>query len=127
MKALCPQFRCSSTTTNGWPASVWLGLLLVVASLSATAGDVAPESKVPPRGEFVLRHQAAIGRDGTDYRKFCTPFTENLNQFRHLDFETCDARLSPKYPQFSRPQWATKTGTKNGDRFIFPPSQPTTP
>ena len=89
------------------PASIHflLGLLFAAASLNATAGDLAPDAKASPRGEYVLRHQAEIGQDGTDYRKFCTPFTANLNEFRHLDFETCDARLSPQYPQFSRPQW----------------------
>jgi hypothetical protein len=35
----------------------------------------------------------------------CVPFTKNLNQFRRLDFDVCNPRLSGKYPQFSRPQW----------------------
>ena len=35
----------------------------------------------------------------------CVPFARNLNQFRRLDFDVCDPRLSEKYPQFTRPTW----------------------
>jgi len=80
-------------------------LAILFLPLSAIAQDVTTVKPSTPKGKFVLRHQATIGRDGTDFRKFCTPFTENLNEFRQIDFQTCDARLSPKYPQFSRPQW----------------------
>jgi len=52
-----------------------------------------------PRGKYFLRLSSGGNKE------FCTAFTGNLNQFRHLDFNTCDSRLSPKYPQLSRPQW----------------------
>lgn len=32
-------------------------------------------------------------------------YTRNLNQFRRLDFDVCDPRLSEKYPEFTRPVW----------------------
>lgn len=35
----------------------------------------------------------------------CQPFTRNLNEFRHLEFNSCNPRLSPKFPEFSRPVW----------------------
>jgi hypothetical protein len=35
----------------------------------------------------------------------CVPYTRNLNQFRRLDFDVCNPRLSEKYPQFTRPSW----------------------
>jgi len=35
----------------------------------------------------------------------CQPFTRNLNEFRHLAFNSCNPRLSPKFPEFSRPVW----------------------
>jgi len=43
--------------------------------------------------------------DKPDSPLFCKTFTNNLNEFRNIDFDTCDATLSPKYPQFSRPHW----------------------
>lgn len=50
------------------------------------------------RGQYVLRATSGL-------RDFCPAFTANLNEFRDLAFDTCDPRLSPKYPQFSRPEW----------------------
>ena len=35
----------------------------------------------------------------------CVPFARNLNQFRPLDFDVCNPRLSARYPQFTRPAW----------------------
>ncbi len=52
-----------------------------------------------PKGEFFLSRNYDTGAS------FCQDFTRNLNQFRHLDFGECNPRLSPKFPEFSRPKW----------------------
>lgn len=50
------------------------------------------------KGEFILsRNQFQ--------NPVCQRFTQNLNQFRKLDFNICHPRLSKKYPEFSRPIW----------------------
>lgn len=53
-----------------------------------------------PKGEYFLSRVEAFETTG-----ICSDFTRNLNQYRHLEFTECDPRLSPKYPQFSRPTW----------------------
>lgn len=69
-----------------------------------------------PKAENVTAVAAAKDRrqKGTIKGKFistyvdstvCQPFTRNLNEFRHLEFNSCDPRLSPKFPEFSRPVW----------------------
>ncbi len=75
--------------------------LLVAFLLAVPFNTMAQDSvsKGVPRGRFLLR-LAAPPDSG-----FCKDFTANLNQFRHLDFDTCDRRLSPKYPQLVRPAW----------------------
>jgi len=71
------------------------GLLVLVSPSLGWAGQAAPAAS-PFKGEyFVTRNQDPV----------CVPYTKNLNQFRRLDFDVCDARLSEKYPQFSRPKW----------------------
>jgi uncharacterized protein len=52
-----------------------------------------------PKGEFFL------SRTYDTSTSFCQDFTRNLNQFRHLDYGECNPRLSPKFPEFSRPNW----------------------
>lgn len=47
-----------------------------------------------PKGKFVV----VIATDS-----ICPRFKDNLNQFRNLDFDQCNPRLSEKYPEFSRP------------------------
>ena len=81
-----------------WIWRLILGLILGTACLGAVAQDTAPQTKGAPRGKYILR--LASGDSG-----FCAAFTGSLNQFRYLDFDTCNPRLSPKYPQLSRPQW----------------------
>jgi uncharacterized protein YecT (DUF1311 family) len=50
------------------------------------------------KGEFILsRNQFQ--------NPICQRFTQNLNQFRKLDFNVCNPRLSEKFPEFSRPKW----------------------
>ncbi|MGY0193759.1 hypothetical protein ACWA7J_01645 [Leptothrix sp. BB-4] len=49
-----------------------------------------------PKGQFVLiQNEDPV----------CAPFTRNLNEFRYIDPDVCHPRLSPKYPEFSRPNW----------------------
>lgn len=53
------------------------------------------------KGEYILmRNNVSEKNSG-----LCTAFTRNLNEFRRLPFKECHPRLSPKYPEFSRPQW----------------------
>jgi len=52
-----------------------------------------------PKGEFFLSRTYDLSTS------FCQDFTRNLNHFRHLDFGECNPRLSPKFPEFSRPKW----------------------
>jgi hypothetical protein len=54
------------------------------------------QTNTKPKGEFVL----FFNQDPV-----CANFTRNLNQFRHLEYDACHPRLSPKYPEFSRPDW----------------------
>lgn len=50
------------------------------------------------KGEFILSRN--------EYQNpFCQRFTQNLNQFRKLDFEVCHPRLSDRFPEISRPKW----------------------
>lgn len=66
----------------------------LAALMAAPYMAVAQAAK--PMGEFVL----FFNQDPV-----CANFTRNLNQFRHLEYDACHPRLSPKYPEFSRPQW----------------------
>ncbi len=36
---------------------------------------------------------------------FCQRLLGNLNQFSSIDFDKCNPRLSPNFPEFSRPTW----------------------
>lgn len=61
-----------------------------------TKQKVEQDCKAGFKGEYFL----AKGED-----LVCVPFTQNLNQFRKLDFDECHPRLSEKFPEFSRPEW----------------------
>ncbi len=50
------------------------------------------------KGAFVLREAFP----GSNF-SVCERFTGNLNQFRNLDFDQCNTRLSEKFTEFSRP------------------------
>lgn len=74
--------------------------LIPVLILLACASTVlrATEQDYGFKGEYFLSR--------TPYGDpVCLPFTQNLNQFRKLDFDTCHSRLSKKYPEFTRPVW----------------------
>lgn len=73
-----------------------LALLLTMPAYSMARDNA---SKDTPKGRYVL--QLAAPPDS----RFCKDFTDNLNQFRNLDFYSCAPRLSPKYPQLVRPKW----------------------
>ncbi len=57
-----------------------------------------PENIGNIKGKFIGTYEA------TD-NPVCKLFTRNLNEFRDLSFLTCNPRLSPKFPEFSRPAW----------------------
>lgn len=73
-----------------------LGAFIILAlPVGIEAGQAQPAAS-PFKGEyFVTRNQDPI----------CVPYAKNLNQFRRMDFDACDPRLSEKYPQFTRPVW----------------------
>ena len=74
-------------------------LLLILCVISfgvATAKE--PKSEGGDKGRFIGTYEA------TD-NPVCKLFTRNLNEFRHLAFNSCNPRLSPKFPEFSRPVW----------------------
>jgi uncharacterized protein len=62
------------------------------------SGNTQEEASVSnlPKGKFVLV-QAMYPYS------VCERFKDNLNQFRNLDFDQCNTRLSGKFPEFSRP------------------------
>ena len=67
-----------------------------LCSINAMAGgDPKPNTY---KGEFILSRNKYED-------PICEAFTRNLNQFRHLDFNECNPRLSKRFPEFSRPQW----------------------
>jgi hypothetical protein len=70
-------------------------LVFLAIPVLSPAGDAQP-AKSPFKGEYF------ITRNADD---ICVSYTRNLNQFRRLDFDVCDPRLSEKYPEFTRPVW----------------------
>ena len=61
------------------------------------------------RGKFVLAYD--LPKVEGDYMPdlpaggVCQAFTDNLNEFRRLKFDTCNSRISPRFARFSRPTW----------------------
>ena len=76
-------------------ATTLLVFLLNLNLFSSTAAQ-ARKASGDIKGKFVSTYV-----DST----VCQPFTRNLNEFRHLPFNSCNSRLSPKFPEFSRPVW----------------------
>jgi uncharacterized protein YecT (DUF1311 family) len=76
----------------------------VLLPLGKAARDAKPDV---PHGKYVLRVSKGElpENDYAEDYEFCRTFVDNLNEFGNLDFDDCNPRLSPKYPQFSRPQW----------------------
>jgi uncharacterized protein len=70
-----------------------------VAALSVVETPAAGDNaKYGFKGEFILSRN--------EYQNpICQRFTQNLNQFRKLDFNVCHPRLSEKFPEFTRPKW----------------------
>ncbi len=81
---------------------VRLGSYLSVGFLFSQSFAIGAEpSDSSFRGEYILmRNNVSESNSG-----LCTAFTRNLNEFRRLPFKECHPRLSPKFPEFSRPQW----------------------
>lgn len=53
------------------------------------------------KGEYILLRAFSLHGDCS----ICQRFTDNLNQFRKIDFDQCNPRISVKFPEFSRQQW----------------------
>ncbi len=70
-------------------------LLQALLTLLLMAGQ-ASHAQPPFAGEFfITRNEDPV----------CVPFVRNLNQFRRLDFDACQLRLSSKFPQFESAPW----------------------
>jgi hypothetical protein len=54
--------------------------------------------------KYVFRGEYRLARDPF-HAPICNDITNNLNQFRNLDFDTCHPRQSEKYMKFTRPVW----------------------
>lgn len=80
--------------SNLRPALVGLALV----ALPVLSGAAHAQTTIFP---FVGEYFVTENKDSV-----CVPYTRNLNQFRRLDFDVCHARLSEKYPEFTRPAWA---------------------
>ena len=72
-------------------------MMLCAVSIGAAAAK-EPKPDAGSQGKFVGTYEA------TD-NPVCKLFTRNLNEFRYLPFNSCNPRLSPKFPEFSRPIW----------------------
>jgi hypothetical protein len=51
-------------------------------------------------GKYVLVRTASQAS-----QPVCAAYARNLNEFRQIEFDACESRLSPKYPRFVRPDW----------------------
>lgn len=89
-------------------------ILLAAVAISGVVRADNPDPNAVVRGEYILRYDltsrgpkygAGFGLPEDWGKGICPAFTANLNQFRQLDFNTCNPRLSHKFPRFSRPQW----------------------
>ncbi len=76
--------------------SIHLRRIAALMALTTAPFMAIAQTNIKPKGEFVL----FFNQDPV-----CANFTRNLNQFRHLEYDACHPRLSPKYPEFSRPEW----------------------
>lgn len=81
----------------------------LVASIILTALPAARAAEPTPPGKTAqaqrLKGEFILSRKYNNQSPICQRFTQNLNQFRGLDFKTCNPRLSKGFPEFSRPNW----------------------
>lgn len=93
---ICPTTECV-TWSYGWRI---VALQNQIASFLLTQRPskqkVEQDRKAGFKGEYFLTKSEDL---------ICEPFTQNLNEFRKLDFDECAPRLSEKFPEFSRPEW----------------------
>lgn len=80
------------------------GLVFIALPVLSAAGQVQP-SQSPFKGKYVVTRNADECAPSVTACSFCPAFLKNLNEFRDLDFNACHPRLSPKYPEFTRPVW----------------------
>lgn len=73
-----------------------IALLSNAIDSNAKSATQAQKQEDTIKGEFISTYVDSTA---------CQLFVRNLNEFRHLSFNTCSPRLSPKFPEFSRPVW----------------------
>lgn len=80
------------------------GIAFVIAF--ATAWNANADTVIlPALGEYILTSDNARWITQREKSTVCERFTANLNEFRHIPYHSCDLRLSPRHPEFSRPAW----------------------
>lgn len=101
---LCLTAICLRDTYIGRNTHLQRARSAVVQSITTTIAD---QSKTIPTHEeesasTLLKGDFVLVQAMYPY-SVCERFKDNLNQFRNLDFGQCNARLSDKFPEFSRP------------------------
>ena len=87
-----------------WQTLLRIGVLAAIAVSAGASGHDVP-SHAPIQGRWVAGPIPLHAGNFIPVSPWCERFTQNLNQFRTLSFNSCDARLSKKYPEFQRPHW----------------------
>ncbi len=82
-------------------ACLFVDFLVAAAQADSPKTFGSEKNRDAPSSRFKGEYFLTLSEDPV-----CAPFTENLNQFRNLDFDQCAPRLSGKYPEFSRPEWS---------------------
>jgi len=97
-----PDSRGFCITASSFITAVWrFGVCLPIGFLLALPHALGSEQPTTGfKGEYILMRD-----NEPESPDLCKTFTRNLNEFRRLPFKQCNPRLSPKYPEFSRPQW----------------------
>lgn len=92
----CPNAECVEWSYTG--RTIELQNLNARTALTRLQSQNKAEQdrKAGYKGEYILSQSDDL---------MCLPFTQNLNEFRTLDFDECHPRLSEKFPEFSRPEW----------------------
>ncbi len=87
-------------------ASIGIVLVLGLQSVSAkTPGPHHPTSHMRILGRYVAYGVPLSATVRVPIALACRTLVNNFNQFRDVPFASNNPRLSPKYPQFRRPDW----------------------
>ena len=88
-------------------ASAWAAVVLALCLPPVSAKALHAHhsfSRTPILGRYVTRW-VTVGPNPFPPAPVCKVLVANFNQFRDVPFESNNPRLSPKYPQFRRPDW----------------------